>query len=72
MNEIKKIYYTSTIGGSQKKKEEIAAPAYQLMWESNLKSRNSFLMMLEFLPLSRVSLKSMMSLLKPGGDGFFD
>ena len=52
-------------------KPEISDNIHKFMWESNLKSRNSFLMILEFMNLERQKLPSLLKMMKPSGEKFY-
>jgi len=44
----------------------------QFLWNAKLRSRNSFLLVLEHLPLNRTGLSRMLKMLKPAGSLFFN
>ena len=45
--------------------------AFQMMWGSKLNSRDAFLMILEFLSLSKIELSEALSMMKPASGRLF-
>lgn len=69
---VREIYMDALYGSLVPQIEAEKEPkAFKMMWDSKLKSRDAFLMILEFLPHTKKELSTILAMVKPAAGRLF-